>query len=226
MCLFFLVSFWSSLDKAKRVWLQDFEWFEGEEHWPSLSSSSSLFVVVCLWPDVKTSHQQTTETLWHSKNIVDAVGKSFTDCKHSKTGVLDRFTVIICFGQVHCDYLFWTGSLQKRLVIWSSATWRSTLTPTTRTSWATTTRSAGQETPECDSWSTMSTCEWPASVCVCVHGSWSGKFDFGLLLSRTELPGGVSSPWKVTKLLFKWFSSLCWNDRFLIVINESNNVKK
>lgn len=159
MCLFFLVFFWCSIHKVQRVGLQDFEWFEGEEHWPSLFSSS-LFIVlfVCLWPNVKTSHQQTIETLWHSKNIIAAVGKNFIDCKHSKTG-----------------YVFWTGSLQRRLVIWSSATWRNTLTPTTRTSWATTTRSAGQETPECDSWSMMSTCEWPASVHVCVHGSWSGS---------------------------------------------------
>ena len=102
MCLFFLVFFWCSIHKVQRVGLQDFEWFEGEEHWPSLFSSS-LFVVlfVCLWPNVKTSHQQTIETLWHSKNIIAAVGKNFIDCKHSKTGVM-------CFGQVHCRGGSWS----------------------------------------------------------------------------------------------------------------------
>ena len=78
----------------------------------------------------------------------------------------------------HCHYLHWLflffpGSLPKRLVTWSSVTSPSIRTPTMRTLWATTTRNAGPGMPECASWNTTSTCEsWSYSSTMLTGGAW------------------------------------------------------
>lgn len=100
MCLFFLVFFWCSIHKVQRVGLQDFEWFEDEEHWPSLFSSS-LFVVlfVCdqMWKPAINKPLKHSDTAEISLLLL------------AKTSLIaNTQRLVMCFGQVHCRGGSWS----------------------------------------------------------------------------------------------------------------------
>lgn len=189
MCLFFLISFWSSLHKVKTVWLQD---FEGEDHWPSLSSSSSLFVVVLF---VTKCKNQPSTNHWNT-----LTQQKYHCCCWQKLHwlqtlkdwlfVLDRFTAEEARDLIQ-RYLTEHPDPNNENIV-------------------------GYNNKKC--WPRDSRMRlmkhdvnlWVVCLCVCLC-AWQLKWEVWFWFATLELNWLVFT---VTRLLFKWFSSLCWNDEF------------